>query len=91
MLKNLRADFSYYGQKMLRGIGWSILVVGGFALVIGFAALLACPTAWVLMLLIGILHSYIPAVPAYGFTLVYVIVWILSILRSLLFGNKNER
>lgn len=86
------SDFRYYGGKALAGLGIGAAFLGILAFAVMLAALFAVPVAALLMLLIGILHSYIPEIPAYGFFPVYVATWVLSILRSILFGGvKVER
>lgn len=65
----------------------TLVAVGlvAFLAVIVLSLLFSAPAAFVAMLLVGVLHSYVPQVPALGF----IPVWIVLFLLGLVF-NRNR-
>lgn len=60
-------------------------VLGLMVVAVVLALVFAVPGAWILMLLVGALHSLVPSVPALGFWVCYLIFFIVR----LLFGNNH--
>lgn len=65
----------------------TLIAVGivAFLAVVVLSLVLSLPAAFIAMLLVGVLHSYIPQVPALGF----VPVWAALFLLGLIF-NRNR-
>lgn len=61
------------------------IVVGGIAIIVAFAAVLAVPLGFFLMLSLGIIHSHVPAWPALTFGESYVI----GIALAMIFSNAS--
>jgi hypothetical protein len=62
-----------------------------------FKAMLTAPTAYVVMVAVGILHSLEPMVPPLGFLTTWMIIWILALIRPIdgstlkeLFGDSSS-
>lgn len=58
-----------------------------FALAFGTA--FALFEGWVLMLLIGALHSHVPAIPAIGFSASMLLVFLLSVVGWVIGGGRK--
>lgn len=86
-LSDLRYDSRYYGEKVLAGLAFIGLFLGVFALALFMAALFAIPSAWLVMLILGAIHSYYPSIPPISFFEAYLWVWLFHIIRSILFGE----
>lgn len=59
-------------------------LVGCFGIII-FAVVIGGFNAWLLMLAIGVLHSYVPEVPAIGF----LPAWLVLVVLGILFGRSG--
>lgn len=84
---DLRYDARYYGEKLLTGLALAGVFLGVFALALLFAALWAVPSAWLVMLIVGAIHSHYPAIAPVSFVEAYLWVWLFTIIRSILFGG----
>lgn len=79
-----------YGASHKGEIAGGVLAVVGL-FVVGLLLNLAVDAvlAGILMVLIGVLHTIIPAVPAFGFWACFLFVVILNFIRAVLTGGKS--
>ena len=74
-------------MRLFYGLG---LVLGVALVFLAFFLTIAVP-AWILMILVGILHGMVPEVPAYGFWVFFVLVLILRMVVAIVQSNRDSR
>lgn len=75
-----------------KGVGTGI-AVGLAAGVLAWAlwAVIVGVSSWVIMLLLGVIHSGLPAVPALGYWVTFAVVGVISILASFFKSASSKR
>jgi heme/copper-type cytochrome/quinol oxidase subunit 1 len=64
--------------------------VGIILLILGLWFAFAALQAWIVMLILGALHTYFDSIPALGFWPVFFIMWLLNIIGGLFRGNRVD-
>jgi hypothetical protein len=66
-----------------------LALLGMFAISLVFGAIAAVPIAWLVMLIMGALHSVFPSVENLSFLSAWVATWLVAILAGVFVQNRN--
>jgi len=66
-----------------------LALLGMFAISLVFGAIAAVPIAWLVMLIMGALHSVFPSVENLSFLSAWVATWLVAIIAGVFVQNRS--